>query len=320
MLDKQGRNIDYLRISVTDLCNLRCRYCMPEEGMVKKGHDNILRNEEIEEIVKVSSKLGIKKVRITGGEPLIRKGIIELIRSISNIKEIKDIAMTTNGILLKDYAYDLKNAGLNRVNISIDSVNEEKYKFITRGGSLEKVFEGIEAAQEAGLTPIKLNIVLIGGFNDDEIENFVNLTLYHDIDVRFIELMPIGGASQWAKQKFIPNEIVLQKFPELMAVYKKDKGSPASYYKLPNSKGRVGLINPISHLFCSECNRIRVTADGGLKPCLHSNEEINIKEVLNQRDLLEERLVYGIKSKPKEHQINELGYEPIERNMYQIGG
>lgn len=320
MLDDAGRKINYLRISVTDLCNLRCRYCMPEEGILKKKHEDILRIEEIEEIVAEGAKIGIEKVRITGGEPLIKKGIIELVRKISNIDGIKDLAITTNGTLLKQYAKDLKYSGLNRVNISIDSLNKEKYKKITRGGKIEEVLAGIEEARRVGLTPIKLNTVLIGGFNDDEIEDFVNLTNNENIDVRFIELMPLGQASRWAKEHFISNIKVLENFPDLVPLCKEDKGSPAKYYKLPMGKGRVGLINPISSHFCSSCNRIRITADGRIKPCLHSNYEINIKSLIRQNIKLSDILKLAIKSKPKEHIIKKDEYEPIIRNMYQIGG
>lgn len=320
MFDNIGRQINYLRISVTDLCNLRCRYCMPEEGLCKKDHEDILRIEEIEEIVQESAKLGINKVRITGGEPLIRKGIIELVRKISAIEQIKDIAITTNGILLGKYAKELKDSGLNRVNISIDSLNREKFYKITRGGNIKDVLDGIEEAKKVGLTPIKLNTVLIGGFNDDEIEDFVKLTSSEEVDVRFIELMPLGQASTWAKEHFIPNVTVLERFPELMPLCKDDKGSPAKYYKLPNGMGRIGLINPISSHFCSSCNRIRVTADGRIKPCLHSNYEINIRSLRKQNMELLDILKLAIESKPKEHIINNYEYEPILRNMYQIGG
>ncbi len=320
MLDNVGRKINYLRISVTDLCNLRCRYCMPEEGLCKKSHEDILRIEEIEEIVQEAAKLGINKVRITGGEPLIRKGIIELIRKISAVEQIKDIAMTTNGVLLGRYARELKEAGLNRVNISIDSLNKEKFSKITRGGNIKDVLDGIEEAKRVGLTPIKFNTVLIGGFNDDEIEAFVNLASSEDIDVRFIELMPLGQASTWAKEHFIPNTTVLDRFPELIPLCKDDKGSPAKYYKLPKGRGRIGLINPISSHFCGSCNRIRITADGRIKPCLHSNYEINIRSLRKQNMELLDILKLAVESKPKEHTINNYEFEPIVRNMYQIGG
>lgn len=320
MLDNIGRKINYLRISVTDLCNLRCKYCMPKEGLCKKFHEDILRIEEIEDIVREGAKIGIDKVRITGGEPLTRRGIIELIEKVSRIDGIKDLAVTTNGVLLKKYAKDLKNAGLDRVNISIDSLDKEKYKEITRGGNIQDVLDGIEEARKVGLTPIKLNTVLIGGFNDDEIKDFVKLTIDEEIDVRFIELMPLGEASTWAKGHFIPNTIILDKYPELLPLWKEDKCSPAKYYRLPNGRGRIGLINPISNHFCSSCNRIRITSDGKIKPCLHSNEEINIRTLLNENIALKDILKLAIESKPKEHMINDFEYQPIIRNMYQIGG
>lgn len=320
MLDNEGRKINYLRISVTDLCNLRCKYCMPEDGIMKKCHNDILRIEEIEEIVKCGAKLGIDKVRITGGEPLIRKGIVELIKRIADIEEIKGVAITTNGILLKKYAKDLKKAGLKRVNISIDSLNREKYRFITRGGELKDVLEGIEEAKKVKLTPIKLNVVLIGGFNDDEIGDFINLTLEDEIDVRFIELMPLGEASSWSQNHFISNTVVLKKYPDLIPLCKEDKGSPAKYYRLPQGKGKIGLINPISNHFCSSCNRIRITSDGKIKPCLHSNFEIDIKEELSKNLDISNILKKAILSKPKEHKINNIGFKPIIRNMFQIGG
>ncbi|MDK2917921.1 MAG: 3,8-cyclase [Candidatus Petromonas sp.] len=320
MFDKQGRKINYIRISVTDLCNLRCRYCMPEEGIFKKNHQDILRIEEIEEIVRVGAKLGINKVRITGGEPLVRKGIVKLVEKISDIDGINDIALTTNGTLLKKYARDLKEAGLKRVNISIDSLNKNKYEAVTRGGDLQRVLEGIEAAKKEGLTPIKLNVVLIGGFNDDEIGDFIKLTIDDEIDVRFIELMPIGQASTWAKERFTPNTIVLEKYPKLVPICKEDKGSPAKYYRLPKAKGRIGLINPISSHFCRNCNRIRVTSDGKIKPCLHSNLEIDIREFRKLEMNLFDIFKNAIESKPRKHNINNHEYEPIIREMYQIGG
>jgi cyclic pyranopterin phosphate synthase len=320
MKDTIGRNINYLRISVTDRCNLRCMYCMPEQGICKKEHREILSLEEIYETVRACADLGIRKVRITGGEPLIRKGLTELIEKISKLQGIEELALTTNGILLSKYAKELKLAGLNRVNISLDTMNAEKYSYITRGGDLGDVMSGIHAAEEAGLNPIKLNTVLIGGFNDDEIENFVNLTLDRPIDVRFIELMPIGQAGHWAKKHFISNAEILNRVKDLQPIQSNDPSSPAKYYKLPGASGKVGLINPISHTFCGSCNRIRLTADGKLKPCLHSEEEIDIKEVLKKGEGLQDVIRKAILRKPVEHNLNCQANKPIERDMYRIGG
>ncbi|MFZ5966386.1 MAG: GTP 3',8-cyclase MoaA [Bacillota bacterium] len=321
MEDQVGRRINYLRVSVTDLCNLRCRYCMPEEGIEKKRHGEILSLEEIFEIIKASVTLGVNKVRITGGEPLVRKDIVSLIENIGKLEEIKDIALTTNGVLLKQFAQDLKNAGLMRVNISLDTLKEDKYKEITRGGRLEQVLDGIEEAKKAGLYPIKINTVLIGGFNDDEIERFAQLTVDEEIHVRFIELMPLGQASSWAKSNFLSNAFIKEQLPDLIPVHEGDKSSPARYYKLPGAKGKIGLINPISSHFCKYCNRIRLTADGRLKPCLHSNQEIDLKEVVRERkDDLREMLTKAILQKPQQHTLNQLDNEPVERDMFRIGG
>ncbi|CAB1250052.1 GTP 3',8-cyclase MoaA [Clostridium sp. MT-14] len=318
MIDSYERNINYLRISVTDLCNLRCRYCMPEKGITKIQHDQILRLEEIYKLAKIFVSLGIKKIRITGGEPLIRKGIINLIENIGKLNKIKDFAMTTNGILLKKYAGNLKNAGLNRVNVSLDTLDQKKYYDVTRGGCLKDVFEGIEEARKVGLAPIKLNTVLISGFNDSEIESFVNLTKYEKIDVRFIELMPIGRTKDWSLNKFISNKTVLEKVKELKKIERKDVSSPAEYYKLPDGKGRVGLISPVSHKFCRNCNRVRLTADGKLKDCLLSDYEIDLKSALRNGGNLKKIIIDSINNKPKEHNLEKGEY--VKRNMTAIGG
>jgi cyclic pyranopterin phosphate synthase len=320
VLDGEGREINYLRISVTDLCNLRCRYCIPEEGIIKKCHSDILRIEEIEEIVKVSRKLGVNKVRLTGGEPLVRRGIVDLVQKISSIPGINEVALTTNGTLLKEYAKPLKEAGLKRVNVSLDTLQENKYKYITKRGNLKTVIEGIKAAKEVGLTPLKLNVVLVKGFNDDEIDDFVKLTIKNEVDIRFIELMPIGDNGDWSKEHSISNKIVLEKYPNLIPIVSEDKSAPAQYYKLPAAKGKVGLINPISSHFCSSCNRIRLTADGKIKPCLHSNEEIDIKTILRENGDILPIITKAVRVKPKAHHINEQGYTPINREMFQIGG
>lgn len=320
MKDTYKRNINYLRISVTDLCNLRCRYCMPESGVEKIEHCDVLTIEEIIKIARESAALGIRKVRITGGEPLVRKGILELVEGISAIPEIEDIAMTTNGLLLKKYAKDLKKAGLNRVNISIDSLDPEKYQRITRGGEVKQVLEGIEEALKLELTPIKLNTVIIGGENEEDIPKLINLTNQYPIDVRFIELMPIGEASSWSKKHFISNDQVRNRVPELVPL-PAEVSSPAKYYKLPGAKGRVGFIDPISSHFCGECNRLRVTFDGKLKPCLHSNQEIDLLPALRgDKRALKEVLEEAIRSKPEKHFLDTENYKVITRNMSQIGG
>ena len=317
MKDLFGREIDYLRISVTDLCNLRCQYCMPQSGVCKLEHEDVLTIEEFYDIAKAFVELGVKKIRITGGEPLVKNGIVELVEKISSLG-LEDLAMTTNALLLPDYAEDLKRAGLNRVNISLDTLDHKKYKEITRGGDLFKVLKGIEEAKRVGLTPIKINTVLIGDFNTDEIENFVYITKEEEIDVRFIELMPIGEASSWAKEKFVSNNTILERVPELETTKAVDPSSPAVYYKFPDGKGRVGIINPISCKFCDACNRVRLTSTGKLKLCLHSDEEIDLRQVLKDGGDLKQAIKDAILKKPEEHHLEEGQY--IKRNMNEIGG
>ena len=318
MKDSFGRDINYLRISLTDRCNLRCKYCMPKDGIDKFSHEDVLSLEEVYEIAKVFVDLGVNKIRLTGGEPLARLGIVELISKISKLNGVKDLAITTNGLLLKEFAKDLKDAGLNRVNISLDTLNEDKYKEITRGGNLGKVLEGIEEARRVGLGPIKINTVLIGGFNDDEIEDLVGLTEKEDIDLRFIELMPIGEAADWAKEKFVSNDIILERVKGLMPVPREDISSPAVYYKLPNGKGKIGIINPISCKFCENCNRVRLTSSGQLKLCLHSNMEIDLRKPLRNKEDIEKIILESIGKKEESHNLEDGSY--IKRNMNQIGG
>ena len=316
--DLFGRNINYLRISVTDLCNLRCRYCMPEEGIPKVSHKDILTVEEIGEIARIFVKLGVNKIRLTGGEPLVRRGILDIVEKIGKLDGLKDLAMTTNGVLLKKYAKELKLRGLKRVNISLDTLNEDKYKYITRRGSIKDVMEGIEAAKKYGLTPIKINTVLVKGFNDDEIEALAGLTEKEEIDVRFIELMPIGVTAKDELDGYISNDIVLEKLPELIEVEREDISSPAVYYRLPKGKGKIGLINPVSCKFCKYCNRIRLTARGSLKLCLHSNKEINLKEALRSGQDIEKLIIDAIDKKPESHHLEDGEY--ISKKMYEIGG
>ena len=318
MIDNFGRKINYLRISLTDRCNLRCIYCMPETGINNMiSHDEILSLEEFYEIIKIFVELGIDKIRFTGGEPLVRKNMIDLIRKTSKLDDVKDISLTTNGLLLKSMAKDLKDAGLNRVNISLDTLDKEKYASITRGGDLNAVLEAIDEAIKVGLTPIKINTVLMGGFNDDEIRNLVQLTK-RGIDVRFIELMPIGGATGFAKEKFISNDLILKTISELEPVEREDISSPATYYKLPGATGKVGIINPISCKFCNNCNRIRLTASGQLKLCLHSNREIDLKSALRNSEDVKQIIKDAIMTKEESHHLEDKKY--ITRNMNEIGG
>ncbi|MDR1962110.1 MAG: GTP 3',8-cyclase MoaA [Gracilibacteraceae bacterium] len=320
MLDKYNRVINYFRVSVTDRCNLRCRYCMPEEGKPKLEHRDILKLETIEKIARVAVGLGIEKIRVTGGEPLVRKGVVGLIRNLAALKKegLRELTMTTNGTLLSAYAEDLRRAGLDRVNISLDSLREENFRAITRRGSLPRLMEGVRAAREAGLSPVKINVVLIGGVNDDEIEDFVGLTTHQGIEVRFIELMPLGEASDWEANHFISNSEVLRRVPRLIPLPAQSGGMVARMYKLPGGRGSVGLISPLSSHFCAECNRIRLTPDGKLKSCLHSAEELDFRDYGEER--VEEFLRGGILNKPLRHLIREENFVPVTRKMHEIGG
>jgi len=319
MKDNFEREITYLRVSVTDRCNLRCKYCMPPGGIEKKDHEDLISLEDIYRIIKESTRLGIKKIRFTGGEPLVRLGLHKLIKDVSQLEGIKEITMTTNGVLLTKYIKELKEAGLNRVNISLDTLRADRYKDITRGGDINKVIEGIKAAQKYDMKPIKINAVLMKGFNDDEIEDFAKLTIDKDIIIRFIELMPFGERYSWTKDKYLSNSRVLEKVKNLEEI-NYDKGSPSRYYKIKGAKGKIGLINPISRHFCNTCNRIRLTADGNIKPCLHSDLEIDMKKYLGSEEEIYKGLIEAVKSKPSQHHINEEGYDPIKRDMNRIGG
>lgn len=313
MKDRFGRNITYLRISVTDLCNLRCKYCMPESGVESLCHSDILSIEEIVEIVKVASKNGIKKIRLTGGEPLVRRGFINLCKQISEINEIEDIAITTNGVYLKEMADELFENKVRRINFSLDTLIKEKYNDITRRNDFDKTMKSLFYAIKKGFK-VKINVVLIGGFNDDEIHDFVNLANEYELEVRFIELMQIGETANWSKDKFISNKIVLEKVPELEF---DGVSGVAKIYKIKGQKGRIGLISPISCSFCEDCNRIRLTSDGKLKPCLHSKDEINLKGLSGEQ--LEEVFKRGIYEKPEKHHLED-GKSESARDMNKIGG
>ncbi len=322
MRDSFGRNVNYMRLSITDLCNLRCKYCMPEEGVCKKPHEKIISFEEIENVVKAAALLGINKFRLTGGEPLVRKGIVSLVEKLSAIDGVTELVMTTNGVLLEKLALPLKKAGLQRINISLDTFSSKKYAEITRGGKLDNVFAGIEAAISAGLTPIRINVVAMKGFNDDEFASFAKLTLNKPIDVRFIELMPIGSDKTDVPYSYISMQEITE---ELSTVGKleplDDKTGVAKYFKLQNSLGRIGFISPMSNHFCGDCNKVRLTADGKLKPCLHSDNEIDINEALKTKDIdiIKRTIESVILGKPEKHLLLN-GASPIKREMNRIGG
>ena len=323
MKDKFGREIDYLRVSVTDKCNLRCIYCMDEKDNSFLKNDEKLTDDEIYRIVKESSKLGIKKVRITGGEPLVRPDLVNLVSKINSIPGIEEIYLTTNGILLADMIDELAVNGLKGVNISLDSLNEERFNKLTRLGKLNKVLEAIDKAIALGIK-VKLNTVIVNDINKDEIIDFVNLTKEKEIDVRFIELMPIGIAINY---KGATNEDVLkvisENYSDYEEVVRSKSGGPASYIKLKNAKGKIGFISAISNCFCEECNRIRLTPEGFLKQCLHFDYGIDLKSKLRTgiTDKELRKLIYdNIYDKPEKHLFLEKSDHKELKFMNQIGG
>ncbi|MFX4261093.1 GTP 3',8-cyclase MoaA [Pelotomaculum propionicicum] len=326
MRDTYRREINYLRVSVTDKCNLRCIYCLPPEGVKSIPHDEILRDEEFEAIVRAAALVGIRKIRLTGGEPLVRRGVEDLVRRFANIPGIDDITLTTNGILLPDHAAALKEAGVKRVNISLDTLKDDRYREVTRGGSLASAWKGIQAALDAGLHPVKLNTVVVRDFNDDEVESMARLTKKRPLHIRFIELMPIGTCNKWTEGRFVPAGEILDRInrrvgrlhPAKMA----EGDGPAKYYRFEGALGTVGFITSMSEHFCENCNRLRLTSSGGLRPCLYDAREIDLKTPLRRgagdREIAD-LIMEAVDLKPDRHHMDE-GWTDKKRVMSQIGG
>ena len=315
MKDRFGRTIDYLRLSVTDRCNYRCTYCMPEEGVCKRAHGDILSIEELYEIAAAAVRCGVKKIRLTGGEPLVRRGILGLCRMLRQIPGLETLAMTSNASLLAPVARELKSAGVNRLNISLDTLDAARFAEITRRGRLVDALAGLCAAKEAGFTNTKINAVLIGGVNEADIAPLAALTKDEQISVRFIELMPMGECAHWPAARFLPADTVLRALPELSFV---DTDGVAERYRLPGAKGTVGLIRPMSCRFCGRCSRLRVTADGKLKPCLHSGEEISLRGLHGKA--LEAAITGAAMKKPAAHTLDAAHPSHAARDMNEIGG
>lgn len=323
--DSYHRRIDYLRLSITDRCNLRCTYCMPEGGVAWLGHEDILSYEEILHLVQVVARMGISKIRITGGEPLVRKDILFLCANIAATPGLKSLSLTTNGLLLQQYARGLFVAGIKRVNISLDTLKPEKYAAITRRNAFEQVWNGIRTAQETGFSPIKLNAVVMRGINDDEIEDLACLTYHYPFEVRFIEFMPFQGEE--GDNRLVSADAMLERLnrvaPLLPAVSENSNG-PARLYRFPTALGKIGIISPISEHFCHTCNRLRLTADGKLRTCLFSLEEHDLRTPLRQ-GASDQDLIHVIRAaisrKPERHALdNRLLRKCISRPMVKIGG
>jgi GTP 3',8-cyclase len=324
--DGLGRAINYLRVSVTDRCNLRCVYCMPEDGIQKRPHDEMLSYEELEIVVRAAVGLGISKIRLTGGEPLARLGLAGFVARIAGIPGLQDLSMTTNGTLLARHAAALRAAGLHRVNISLDTLQADRFARITRCGRLDDALAGLEAARRAGLEPVKLNMVVIRGLNDDEVVDLARRTQSDGWHVRYIEMMPIGGNQDWVDGEpvgipEIRGRIEAELGP-LEAVHGPTGNGPARYYHLAGARGTVGFIGALSEHFCAACNRLRLTADGRLRPCLMSDREIDLRGALRAgADQIEIQalLARAIDHKPARHHLDEAA-SPTDRTMAQIGG
>jgi len=324
LTDTYNRKINYLRLSVTDRCNLRCFYCMPPEGVQDVSHSGILSFEELQKIAECAVRLGIEKIRITGGEPTVRADIVEFLATLSAIPGLRHLALTTNGLLLEQMAVDLYRAGVQRLNVSLDSLNPQTFKEITRGGDLHKVLTGLDAAVAAGFPPPNINVVIMRGVNDVEISDFAELTLSLGCSVRFIEYMPVVKEDGWQRLCFSGQE-VLQRIGEQYALEPVDKGAfsgPSQDFRIPGARGSIGIITAVSGHFCSDCNRIRVTARGQAKGCLFSNEKTDLLPFLRPPDHegLSRTLQRIVAAKPEGHGIRCGEYEHSNFSMVQVGG
>ncbi|MGQ9490272.1 MAG: GTP 3',8-cyclase MoaA [Anaerolineae bacterium] len=325
MYDSYGRHLHYLRVSLTDACNLRCVYCMPEDITFRPAI-SLLQDEEILTLVRVAASLGVDKIRLTGGEPTIRRGVVELVRAIAAVPGIRRVAMTTNGIKLRELARPLAEAGLDQVNISIDSLNPDRFRRITRRGDLGDVWEGIKAAEEAGLAPIKINCVVTRGFNDDEVADLARLTLDNAWEVRFIELMPLGSVAGFQQEQVVPSRETRARIEETLGPLTPVPGynghDPARPYRLPNARGQIGFISSVTEPFCEGCTRLRLTADGKLRLCLLRDDEVDLLTPLRAGAdfaTLRRMMAEAAYRKPWGHRLQENDIAR-SREMSQIGG
>jgi GTP 3',8-cyclase len=327
LIDHHHRLIDYLRISVTDRCNLSCVYCKPRSDMKMLAHRDILTYEEILRLVDIAVQLGISRVRITGGEPLIRRGIIDFIASLGRFDGIEDISLTTNGVLLENMAEALVKAGKPRLNISLDSLKARRFREITGHDHWEAVWRGINLAEKLGFFPLKINMVPVRGINDDEVADFARLTLDRRIQVRFIEFMPIGANDRWSRDVCVSSDSIRttieRELGPLVPFTASPSGGPSDNFQVPGAQGVIGFISPISRHFCGSCRRLRLTADGKIRPCLLSDAEIDVKSSLRggcDNNELERLLRLALENKPERHHIEERGTECFQRTMSRIGG
>lgn len=325
LIDNCNRHLNYLRISITDRCNLQCRYCVPRELIPKLSHTDILTYEEILRVVRVATRLGISKVRVTGGEPLVRKGVYEFLHKLVNTERLKDVSLTTNGVLLRDNLKKIKAAGISRINISLDTLDRAKYRHITGFDAFEQVWQGIEAAHRMGFYPIKLNIVALRGINDDALVEMARLSFRYPFHVRFIEYMPIGQADFNPESFLLVPEIKkrISVLGDLVAIQEDQRDGPAQRYRYPEAKGEIGFIPALSQHFCNRCNRLRLTASGQLRPCLLSDHQENLKKVLRENGSdqeLAEVFITAVNHKPSDHNLVAKDPTPVCGQMRAIGG
>ncbi|HYA40518.1 MAG TPA: GTP 3',8-cyclase MoaA [Syntrophobacteraceae bacterium] len=323
--DSFHRKIDYLRMSITDRCNLRCYYCMPESGIPKIDHSEILRYEEIVRLAGIAISMGISKVRLTGGEPLVRRDALGLCENISKVSGLKSLSLTTNGVLLCDFAAGLFQAGIRRINVSLDTLKPERFAQITKMDLFDRVWAGIMTALQAGFSPVKLNAVVMRGVNDDEIEDLARLTFQFPFHVRFIEFMPFRQLG--CEKIFVSASEILERLKSagsLETASAEESNGPALHYRFKGAPGKIGIISPVSEHFCPNCNRLRVTADGKLRTCLFSNDEIDLRGLLRHGVRDEEiaaAILAGINTKPEKHYLsNPVFRKCISRPMFSIGG
>lgn len=327
-IDPFGRAVTYLRISLTDRCNLRCVYCMPKEGLQWQAREDQLSTEEIERVVETAAQGGVKRVRLTGGEPLVHPHIVEIVRRIALVKGIEEVSLTTNAMLLERLAQPLADAGLARVNISLDSLNPYRFKRITRGGDIDRVWKGIAATEHAHLSPLKLNTVIVRGLNSDELPSLARLTIENNWHIRFIEVMPIGNAQDWGAglpaadnrymsvQEMRANLSIL----DLQSEKPLTGNGPARTYRIPGALGTVGFISPLGEHFCQSCNRLRLTSDGKLRSCLVIPNEVSLRDALRKGRALENYFFQAVADKPEHHNMLAARSADSKRGMSQIGG
>ena len=325
LIDRYSRNLNYLRISITDRCNLRCSYCVPREEIVRLSHDEILRYEEILRLVRIGVDLGVSKVRVTGGEPLVRKGVYDFLGELVRIDGIEDVSLTTNGVLLKDNIHKIRAAGIKRINISLDTLSRDKYKKITGHNRFDRVWSGIQQAQKAGFAPIKLNVVALKGVNDDELVELAGLSFSQPYHIRFIEHMPFGAPQTGKGEYLLTPEIKasIRTLGELEPIGKGLNDGPAERFKFKGARGEIGFIRPLSRHFCSTCNRLRLTANGQLRSCLLTDQQEDLRGPLRRGssdEELAEIFFKAVQYKPSEHQLSCQENGQVQGRMFAIGG